>query len=179
MIVTRVAKSEDLPAIASMVDDFVRDHPARHHPRSIDGLRAAYFGDQPVGEIIVAVRGAEVVGMAEWSRVYDLFWGMRGGRADWLYVRPSERGLGTWAAIAARMAERVEAWGGEFLTGAANDRTRRLYARAALPSGDTTDFHLSGEAFAQVACLAHRSPRDIIRHLPDPELNKVAPRNRD
>ena len=84
----RVACVDDVAAIADMVDDFVRDHPARDHPRSADDLSDAYFGLHPVAEIVVAERDGAMVGMGQWFRIFDLFWGKRGGRAEWLYVRP-------------------------------------------------------------------------------------------
>lgn len=178
-ITVRSARVEDVPAIADMVDDFVRDHPARKHPRSADDLRDAYFGPNPVAEIVVAERAGEVVGMGQWARIFDMFWGMRGGRAEWLYLRPEVRGLGVWAAIIATIASRVRAWGGEFLVGAGNDDTRRLYARSALPGGESTDYHLSAKAFEEFADLAGLPPREVIRQLPDPILNKVPARERD
>lgn len=72
----RPAHARDVPTLAAMVDDFVRDHPARSHPRSAEDLRDAFFGPHPVAEIVVAERSREVVGMGQWSRIFDMFWGM-------------------------------------------------------------------------------------------------------
>jgi GNAT superfamily N-acetyltransferase len=157
-IVVRPAREDDVPDIASMVDDFVKGHKAQRHVRSQEALRAAYFGRRPVAEIIVAEWRGRVVGMGQWARIYDMFWGMVGGRADWLYVRPEARGLGI-----------------SFLCGSGNDRTRGIYERSAMLSGTSVEFHLSAAAFQRVADLAGLSPRVIVRGLPAPELNRASP----
>jgi hypothetical protein len=52
-----------------------KGHPAEFHPRSSKALREAYFGDRPVAHLLVAERGNEIVGMAQWRLVHDMFWG--------------------------------------------------------------------------------------------------------
>src|SRR5882757_9312558 len=100
-ITIRVARDEDAPALADMVDDFVRGHPAENHPRPEQALRAAYFGATPVAEVIVAEWNGNVVGMVQWTRIFDMFWSMFGGLIEWLYVKPGARGLGLSAAMLA------------------------------------------------------------------------------
>ena len=59
-----------------MVNDFVKGHPAEKHARSRSALREAYFGDAPVANLVVAVSDGRVVGMGQWTRIYDMFWSM-------------------------------------------------------------------------------------------------------
>ncbi len=66
MLSIRDATEGDIPGIECMVSDFVRDHPAKDHPRSI-------------------------VGMVQWYLIHDMFRGIFGVEAAWLYVKPQCR----------------------------------------------------------------------------------------
>lgn len=178
-VLVRLAHEGDLVDVASMVDDFVKGHPAEHHVRSSEALRAAYFGFDPVAELVVAERKGRIVGMAQWIKIHDMFWGMFGGRADWLYVRPEARGLGISAALLAKVCERIREAGGSFLYGQGNEHTGGLYERAAIAGTEYRDFYLSGEAFQRVAELSGRPPRQIAQRLPQPELNHAPATTRD
>jgi GNAT superfamily N-acetyltransferase len=92
MLLIRDANENDIPAIESMVADFVKGHPAETHPRSSQTLRAAYFSERPVAHLLLAERNGQIVGMAQWTLIHDMFWGMFGAEAAWLYVRPDCRG---------------------------------------------------------------------------------------
>lgn len=96
-LVIRRACDADLAdvMVMVMVDDFVRGRPAAHHVRAADKVRVAYFGELPVARLFVAVRRGRVIGVLEWSPIFDLFWCKRGGKVEWLYVRPEARGQGS------------------------------------------------------------------------------------
>ena len=160
-----------------MVNDFVRGHPAEDHPRSLSALREAYFGQAPVANLVVAIRDGRVIGMGQWTLIYDMFWGMYGANAEWLYVRPEYRGLGIVVAIVAEICAQVRSAGGQFLHGGGDDEVERLYERAAI-GGPTNECHLSAEAFQVFADLAGLAPREIVRRLPSSELNRVVARER-
>ena len=170
----RSARETDLDAIEEMVTDFVKGHPAENWPRSRLALRDAYFGPSPVAHLIVAVQNDHVVGMGQWTRIYDMFWSMFGANAEWLYVRPEYRGRGIVAAIVAEICAQVRGAGGGFLYGGGGDEVEQLYERVAI-GGRTNSCHLSAEAFQLLADLAGMPPREIVRHLPAPGLNRVAP----
>jgi GNAT superfamily N-acetyltransferase len=177
-ITIRVALEGDALALADMVNGFVRGHPAENHPRPEQALRAAYFGADPVAEIIVAEWRGEVVGMLQWTRTFDMFWSMFGGLVEWLYVRPHARGLGLSPAMLAMASRRVRDAGGEFLHGSGGERMTSLYSRLASASGTTQGYYLSAEGFQQAADLAGRRPRQIVRDFPSPALSSVPARPR-
>ena len=160
-----------------MVDDFVKGHPAEKHTRSRSALREAYFGSAPVANLVVAVRTGRVIGMGQWTRIYDMFWSMFGGYVEWLYVRPEHRGSGVVLAIVAYICAEVRRAGGEFLHGGGGDDVEPLYERVAI-GGPTHECHVSAEAFQVFADLAGLPPRDIRRRLPTVELNRIAARSR-
>jgi GNAT superfamily N-acetyltransferase len=165
----------DLDAIAEMLEDFVANHPAKSHPRSRDKLREALFGDAPVAHVLVAVERERVVGMVQWWRIFEMFWGMFGGRAEWLYVRPEARGRAVAAMLGAEVCKRVRDGGGEFLyLGSVEPSVTALYHRVTHGWPEQTHA-LSAEAFQRVADLAGASPREIVCGMPSPELNRVAP----
>jgi GNAT superfamily N-acetyltransferase len=109
--------------------------------------------------------------------IYDMFWGMYGGNAEWLYVRPKYRGSGLAVAILAEICARVREAGGEFLRGGGEDEAERLYERVAI-GRPTHECYVSAEAFQRLADSAGRAPREIVRRLPRVELNRVAARPR-
>lgn len=169
----RSARESDLDALEEMINDFAIGHPAATHSRSRSRLREAYFGDSPVAHLVVAVRDGIPVGMAQWTKIYEMFWSSYGATVEWLYVRPEFRRSGIVAAIVAEVCAQVRAAGGEFLYGGGGDEVEPLYERVAI-GGPTNHCHLSAEAFQVFADLAGLPPRKIVRHLPAIELNRVA-----
>lgn len=78
-ITVRLATEADLADVEDMVRGFVAGHPAENHPRPISRLREAYFGAHPVAQLLVACRADRIVGMGQWTLIYDMFWSMFGG----------------------------------------------------------------------------------------------------
>jgi GNAT superfamily N-acetyltransferase len=170
-------RESDLDDVAAMVDDFVRGHPAQHHPRPRESLRAAYLGPRPVAELLVARRQDRIVGMGQWRLIYDMFWATHGAHVEWLYVCPELRGFGIAAAVVAEICARVRAAGGQFLQGSGNENVAALYERVAIGS-PMRECILGAEAFQVFADLAGASPREIVRGLPARALNRVPARPR-
>lgn len=174
-IAIRLARETDLGDVANMVQGFVAGHPAESHPRPLSRLQEAYFGASPVAHLLVATKAGRIVGMGQWTRIYDMFWGTFGGEVGWLYVRPEARGLGISAAMVAEICREVRLAGGEFLHGGADgEKNAAFYERVAMGWAARTTY-LSAEAFQAFADLAGLRPRDIVRRLPKPELNRSAP----
>jgi GNAT superfamily N-acetyltransferase len=174
----RPAAESDLEQVAEMVQGFVQGHPAEHHPRPLERLRAAYFGPNPAAHLLVASKRGCIVGMGQWIRTYDMFWAMFGAEIGWLYVRPEARGLGIPTAIIAQICRDVRLAGGEFVHGAAQEaKNAALYERVTV-GWACRECILSAEAFQTLADLAGLAPREIVRRLPKPELNRTAARPR-
>jgi GNAT superfamily N-acetyltransferase len=174
----RLATEADLDVIAQMMDHHAIGHPAENHPRPVASFRDAFFGAKPVAHLLVAPRGARVVGTIQWTRMFDMYWAVYGGYVEWLYVRPDSRGLWIPAALVAEVCRQVRNAGGEFLHGGAEaERTSELYERVGMGWASRT-IYVSGEAFQVCADLAGARPRDIVRGLPDVGLNKTAARPR-
>lgn len=173
----RPGREQDLETVAAMFDDFVKGHPAEHHPRPIAKLREALFGDAPVAHLLVATIRERIVGMAQWFLIYDAFWAMYGAHAEWLYVRPEARGLGVAAVLTAGICAQARGRGAEFLHGGGTDEVARLYERVAIGAA-TRECHLSAEAFQAFADLAGQPVREVVRQLPRPDLNRVPARVR-
>ena len=161
----RRASVNDISAIEAMVTDFVTGHPAETHRRSSSALRIAFFGEHPVAHLLVAERGGEIVGMAQWRLIYDMFWGMFGADAGWLYVKPHHRGTGIVAALVARLCSEASEAGAKFLQGGGGEGPSRLYERVAIGQSDRV-CHLSGKAFQLFAKLDGLPVREIVRQLP-------------
>ncbi len=169
MLSVRNATTNDVAEIEEMVSDFVKGHPAENHPRSSQALRAAYFGERPVAHLLVAERNGELVGMAQWRLIHDMFWGMFGAEAEWLYVKPNRRGSGIVAALIARLCAQASEAGAKFLHGGGGDGPSKFYERIAIGQA-SRDCYLSGKAFQALAKLDGLPAREIVRRLPPREL---------
>ena len=169
MLSIRNANENDVAEIENMVADFVKGHPAENHPRSSQVLRAAYFGERPVAHLLIAERSGEIVGMAQWRLIHDMFWGMFGAEAEWLCVKPNFRGSGIVAALIARVCAQASAAGARFLHGGGGDGPSKLYERVAIGM-ESRECHLSGKAFQVLADLDGLPVREIIRSMPSREL---------
>jgi len=171
MLSIRNANENDIAEIESMVAEFVKGHPAENHPRSTQALRAAYFGDHPLTHLMVAERNGEIVGMAQWRLIHDMFWGMFGADAEWLYVKPKYRGSGIVAALIARICAQATEAGAQFLHGGGGEGPSRLYERVAIGM-ESRDCFLSAKAFQVFAKLDGLAAREIVRRLPTKEMGR-------
>ena len=108
VLIVRRATADDVAVLASLIDEFAR-------VRSVDRLRDAFFGNQPMAHVLLAENNATVVGFGAWRKAFDLFWSMYGGDGLGLYVIPSHRGRGVALCIVAAMCAEIRKQGGHFL----------------------------------------------------------------
>ena len=169
MLYIRYANTGDIQEIEAMVSDFVRGHPAEGQHRPSNALREAYFGERPVARLLVAERDGDMVGMIQWTLIYDMFWGMFGAETGWLYVKPQFRRSGIVAALVARACAETSKVGAQFLHGGGGDGPSKLYERVAIGNAGR-DCYLSGKAYQAFAKLDGLPAREIVRRLPSKEL---------
>jgi GNAT superfamily N-acetyltransferase len=112
----------------------------------------------------VAERDGEIIGLIQWRLIHDMFWGMFGADAEWLYVRPARRGSGIAAALVARVCADASRSGAEFLHGGGGDGPSKLYERVAI-GHDSRDCHVSARAFQDFATLDGLPTREIVHRL--------------
>jgi hypothetical protein len=72
-LIVRRATPDDIAVLATLIDGFAKGHPAERHVRSLDRLRDAFFGNQPVAHALLAEKNATVVGFGAWRKAYDFF----------------------------------------------------------------------------------------------------------
>lgn len=171
-LVVRHATTDDLPALAVLIDGFAKGHPAEGHARSTEKLREALFGSQPIAQVLLAEKNATAIGFGAWRKAYDLFWSMYGGDGLGLYVIPAHRGFGVGLCIVAAMCTEIREDGGQFLRASYDADLAAFYERVAVGRSERA-CHVSALAFARLAAVAGRSSRDIIRALPEKSLNYV------
>ena len=53
-LVVRRATADDIPVLAQLIDGFAKGHPAEGHTRSVEMLRDALFGRQPIAHVLLA-----------------------------------------------------------------------------------------------------------------------------
>jgi GNAT superfamily N-acetyltransferase len=161
---------DDVAVMAALIDGFAKGHPAEGYARSVDRMRDAFFGDQPMAHILLAEKNAVALGFAAWRMTYDWFWSLNGGEGVGLYVIPSQRGRGVAVCLIAAMCSAIREHGGHFLESSYDPDLGRLYERVGVGRPART-CHVSARAFERLACLSGRTAREIVRALPDKALN--------
>jgi GNAT superfamily N-acetyltransferase len=169
-LVIRSATAEDTPTLAALIDGFAIGHPAQDHPRSLERMREAFFGEEAVGRVLLAEVSRATVGFGIWRKTYDVYWSMYGGEAFGLYVKPSHRGTGIAVAIVAAICNEIRRHGGQFLQTSYSPELAPLYERVGVGRAERA-CHVSASAFQRLADLAGKPPREIVRALPDKALN--------
>lgn len=164
------ATVNELERVAQLMDDYVRQNlnmPAWSCP--IETLKRDYMSG--CFRLTVIYWGAQLVGFAAWTPSYDLHHCVHGAVFLDFYVDPAYRCRGLGAALICDVAAEAVRYGWEFLRGSAlSGRAARLYARVGICFG-TNEYNVSGKALRQLASLAGRSPREMLRQLPTKEMN--------
>ena len=174
-LIVRRATTDDVPVLAGLINGFAKGHPAEGHVRSVEMLRDALFGGQLLAHVLLAERNATAIGFGAWRKAYDLFWSIYGGDGLGLYVIPAQRGFGVGLCIVAAICAEIREHGGQFLQASYDSELSSLYERIAVGRAERA-CHVSALAFERLAAVAGRPARDIIRALPEMNLN-YAPMN--
>jgi GNAT superfamily N-acetyltransferase len=171
-LVVRRATDDDMSAVVALLDGFAVGHPAQGLARSPDRLRQAFFDSGAIGYVLIAEQKGAPIGLGIWRKTYDVFWSMFGGEGIALYVRPEKRGFGVAASIVAAMCADIRREGGEYLLAYYAAERAAFYERVGL-GGPERSCHVSATAFRTLADLAGKSPREIVRGLPDKSFNSA------
>ena len=173
MLRIRAATPADVPVLPSLLQPYTQEAFGSPWHGSAEALTRDGFGAH--FHTIVAEQSSQLVGFAAWTSSYDLHHCLPGGDVLDLYVTPSRRGRGVAAALLASVAAGIHARGGRYLRGQAIDNpiSSRFYNRLAVhfPGGVSI---VGGGAFARLAYLAGRPPRELVRAVPPKETNYEA-----
>jgi GNAT superfamily N-acetyltransferase len=160
-------------ALVALFEAYMREAYADRWHGSPEALYRDALGQQCSICVAVATDGARV-GFLAWVPSYDLLHCLPGAEVLDLYVAPRWRGRGLALLLGCAAAERIERGGGRYLKGSTvrTGSGRRLYARIGIC--DEAGCIVSGRAFRQLARLAGRPIREVLRALPEPPLNYEA-----
>ncbi|MGI9090025.1 MAG: GNAT family N-acetyltransferase [Gemmatimonadaceae bacterium] len=169
----RPATFTDADILAALLIDYLHESYEGKGGSTPEQLRRDVLGDHPRHHVLLAESGGQAIGFVAWDAVYDLQWAASGAQVADLYVTTAARGLGVALELITAVCAIVAQDGGVFLRGGAYDRpsTRAAYGRVAVVHPVSGETHLSARAFQQMASLAGRPAREILRELPPVEWN--------
>ncbi|MEO1210027.1 MAG: GNAT family N-acetyltransferase [Cyanobacteria bacterium J06638_20] len=165
-----IATADDLEPLTVLIQSYVQNH---LDMKQWGGTLGQLQQDHAAGYLaIMLVRcNGRLVGFGAWETIYDLHHCARGATVMDLYVDPPFRCRGLGVALIAGIAAEILKQGKGFLRGEAiPGSAARLYERVAVRFGSNT-YNLSGKALSQLASLAGKSPREMVRGLPTREMN--------
>jgi hypothetical protein len=156
----RDAADSDLPVLARLLDDYMRETFARPWDGDEARLRQADC------RIVVADDGA-LVGFAAWRATYDLHHCQRGGEVIDMYVIPARRARLVAVRLIAEVCVQIGEAGGRFVMGQSVDApaAHHLYHRVARCFAGA-HCYVSGRAFRALAELRDRPSREIVASIP-------------
>ena len=164
------ATVNDLDEVAQLIDDYVRQNlnmPV--WPCAIATFKRDYSSG--CFRMMVIRSNNQLAGFAAWTPSYDLHHCVLGAVFIDFYVDPAYRCRGLGAALICAIAAEITNLGWEYMRGTAlTGRAARLYERVGIRFG-TNEYNVSGAALRQLANLAGKPPREIVRGLPTTEMN--------
>lgn len=125
--------------------------------------------------LVAAAPDGALIGFIAWMASYDLHHCVPGAEVPDLYIAPGWRSRGVAPALGCAVAAEVLREGGLYLKGSAveSGTGRRLYGRF-MVCGAAGDCIVGGRAFRRLAELAGRTPREMVRGLPERAWNYEA-----
>lgn len=155
-LIVREATAADVPVFLDLVRELAAYERLAHEVVATEGgVREALFGPHATAWLLLAERGAEVVGYALAFPTFSTFVGRPGVWLEDLYVRPAVRGEGIGGALLGAVASRAVASGAARLEGSVldwNAPAREVYrAKGARPLEGWTTWRVVGEDLARLA----------------------------
>src|SRR5262245_8874053 len=99
------ATQDDVPALLRLIKGLAEYERLSHKVTATEeGLHAAFFGERPVAEAILARAEAAAIGFAVFFPTFSTFWGTPNLYLEDLYVEPQWRRRGVGRLLIARVA---------------------------------------------------------------------------
>ena len=155
-LVIRAAERADVPLLLELFGDLAVYEKIEHELDATPELVArALFGERPVAEALIAVRGEEAAGYAIFFSTFSSFRGREGVWLEDLFVRPAHRRAGVGRALLATVAARVRERDGARLEWSAldwNELALSFYrGLGARTMGQWVTHRLDGDALERLA----------------------------
>jgi GNAT superfamily N-acetyltransferase len=121
-VTVRTAAHADVPLLLELFRDLASYEHIEHELEATPELLArALFGERPVAEALIAMRGRDAAGYALYFSTFSSFRCREGVWLEDLFVRPAHRRAGVGRALLAAVAARVRAHEGARLEWSALD----------------------------------------------------------
>lgn len=140
----RQATADDVPEISALIGEIEAYYGGDDMPGDEARIREELFGSASAATVLLAVDGADVLGMASYSRL----WPAAGAEASLylkeLFVRPPARRCGVARALMTRLRESAEATGArrvEWTADADNPPALALYEALGFEPHDGKRFY--------------------------------------
>ncbi|MGJ3245836.1 MAG: N-acetyltransferase family protein [Elainellaceae cyanobacterium] len=168
--VISTAKIEELDRVEHLINDYVRQSlNMTAWPCSIQTLKRDYTAEY--FQMKVVYSDGQLVGFAAWTPSYDLHHCVRGAMFIDLYIDPAYRCRGLAVMLICAIAAEITPMGWSYMRGQAlSGQASRLYDKVAVRFG-ANEYNISGQALRELATLAGKPIRDIVRGLPKKEMN--------
>jgi GNAT superfamily N-acetyltransferase len=158
-VVIRAAEPDDVPLLLDLFRDLAEYEKIEHELEATPELLArALFGERPVAEALIAMRGDEAAGYAVYFTTFSSFRCREGVWLEDLFVRPAHRRAGVGRKLLAAVAARVRAREGARLEWSAldwNELALGFYRGLGAETMDQWVTHrLTGDALARLAAEA-------------------------
>lgn len=167
---TSTATINDLDQVAQLIDDYVRQSlDMSAWPCSLATFKRDYASG--CFRMTVIHSDEKLAGFAAWLPSYDLHHCAHGTVCIDMYVDPAYRCRGLGVALSCAIAAEITNLGWGYMRGTAlQGSAARLYERFSVRFG-TNEYNVSGKALKQLAGLAGKSSREMLRGLPTKEMN--------
>lgn len=170
-ITVRAAERRDVPALAGLLEAYMREVFESPWHGTAEALGRDGFGREFETQVATSDSG-DVIGFVIWMKSYDVHHCIKGGYVLDLFVAPQYRGRAVAPALLLAVVAAIQEGGGKYIMGRSiqDPAVERMYDRVGLRIPGTYCV-AQGKAFRQLARLVGRSPRLVLRYLPEKSWN--------